>query len=669
MGLVLAMERRRWAPEDDRWYQPVIPTTAAGEKVNAETAMGATAVFAAVSLLSATIGSVPLKLMRRVDRTTEPARDDPLYDVMHRRPNRWQTAFEWREMQQGHVLTRGNAFSQIVRSRAGTIMELVPLNPARMKLQLTEGGDLVYVYRDSSGESEAFSPREILHTRGFGSNGFTGYSPVSLFREGIGLSLAMEKQGSAWMGNQARPSGILTTPETLSDPQKENLKASWESAYSGVNQGRVAVMEYGLEWQAIGFNAEDAQFIEGRVFQVSEVARMFNVPPNKLHELSRAHFNNVEQANLSWVIDSVRPWAERLEQRYDISLLSEGQRSGGLFFKFQLEGLLRGDQTARAAFYNSLFQLGSLSPNDIREKEDMNPVDGGDEYFVQLNMVPLSQATEVMLEPTGGEQQALPPGDDEEDEDRALPQPEYRTAQSLRLRRRYMGRFQGLIANTVGPTIRVESEAIRRAAKAELGERGLLGFQQRVESFYANFPSEIEKRWLPVFLAYAGLVVSAAVDEVGADVLEDAEVQRFVNDYVRMAAKRHVGKSLAQLRKIIARTEADELAEAINDRLGEWQEKRATKIGLSETVRSGAAFAKLAYVTAGVTGLVWRAMGDSCPYCNRLDGQVVSVTGNFANAGSEIEGNEGDSPLRVRRNIGHPAAHSGCDCMIAAAIL
>ena len=369
--------------------------TAAGITVTPDKAMRLTAVFAAVRIIAESVASLPLIVYRRLEKGKEPAPKHPLYKILHDQANRWQTAFEFREMMTGHVVLRGNGYAEIFGTGTTPVSELIPLHPDRITPFIAPNKSIAYEYRPEQGQSRIILQEEMFHLRGYGSNLLGGLSVIEHNKEAVALGIAAEEFGGRFFGNGTVLSGVLEHPQTLGDKAFERLKNSWEERHAGVSRSnRPAILEEGMKWQALGVKPEEAQFLETRKFQVTEIARMFRVPPHMLADLERATFSNIEQQDLNFAKHSLRSHLVRWEQRIQIDLFTtEGRKR--FFAKHNLEGLLRGDSDARQKFYSGMFSIGAYSVNEIRELEDRNPVDGGDQRFVPLNMIPLDQAGEV----------------------------------------------------------------------------------------------------------------------------------------------------------------------------------------------------------------------------------------------------------------------------------
>jgi HK97 family phage portal protein len=369
-----------------------------GENVTEETALTYSAVWNAVSLISGTIGALPLHLMQRKGDAKRIADDRRMYAVMHDQWNPWMTAMSGRETLMAHVLTWGNGYAEKVYNGYGELVQLWPITPNRVRPEM-DGGDLVYRITLPSGPNVTLPREKILHVPGLGFDGFMGYSVIAMARKSIGLGMAMETFGSLYFGQGTHPGVIVSHPGKLGEESYKNMKGALTEAYSGLGQShRLMLLEEGLKMEKVGIPNNDAQFLESKQHHISDVARWFNLPPHKLKDLTRSSFSNIESEQISFVRDSILPWLIRLEQNYQMQLLSPSDRElsgrGRLYWKHSVEGLLRGDSASRAAFYGPMLDRGVLSINEVRALEDQDPIPGGDEHFVDLNKIPLSMVEE-----------------------------------------------------------------------------------------------------------------------------------------------------------------------------------------------------------------------------------------------------------------------------------
>ena len=373
--------------------------TATGINVNSNTAFNCVPYFAGVRIIAETAGQCPLIEYRRLSpRGKERATDRIVYRLLHDEPNPEMSPISFKETLTGHAITWGNAFAEIEWSPDGYPVALWPLRPDRMQVgrdPLTK--ELIYAYRLPSGQTVRLPAYRVWHMPAFGFDGVIGYDSVYLAREAIGMALAMEEFGARFFGNDATPGGVLQHPQRLSPTALINLRASWAEAHEGLsNQHRIAILEEGMEYKQVGIPPENAQFLESRKFQLNEIERLLHIPPHMLADLDRSTNNNIEHQGREFVDYTMMPWFVRWEQTCNRKLLVPGERPT-FFIEFLVDALLRGDSAARAAFYQQLFYMGALSPNDIREKENMNPIEdpGGDKYYVQSNMLPMDMAGKV----------------------------------------------------------------------------------------------------------------------------------------------------------------------------------------------------------------------------------------------------------------------------------
>ncbi|HEX7119403.1 MAG TPA: phage portal protein [Longimicrobiales bacterium] len=373
------------APADWLWDAFGARKATTGVRVTPENALETTTVWAAVRMISSTVATLPLVTYRHTDAGKERAREHPVYDLLHSRPNPEMSSFIWREMTMAHLLLYGNAYAEIERNGRGDPVALWPLFPTNVRWERI-GGEKVYIVR-VEGQEVPLPAENILHIPGFSLDGHTGLFPIDLARNSIGLAKATEEFGASFFGNGAAPSGVLTHPGKLGPEGAANLRESWQKLYGGLsNAQRVAILEEGMQWNPLGVPPEHAQFLETRKFSVSEIARIFLIPPHLIGDLERATFSNIEHQSIQYVTHCIEPWTRRIEQEINYKLFDDRSH----FAEFVLEGLLRGDSAARSAYYREMVNIGALTINEVRELENMNRIEGGDTPRVPLNTAPLS---------------------------------------------------------------------------------------------------------------------------------------------------------------------------------------------------------------------------------------------------------------------------------------
>lgn len=370
-------------------------STSSGVTVNQETALTYVTVYACVNLLSRTMASLPLNVYERIsDKERRRATDHYLYRVLHLRPNPEMTSYKWRETTFAHILLWGNAYSEIVYDGAGRVRELWPIHPSRVTPKRNKEGQVVYEIRlpdDVGGQTIVLPKRKMLHFKGLGPNGIEGYSVISLASEAIGLGLAAQEYSARFFSNDSTPAGFLSHPQTLGPEGIKNVKASWTTEHGGLeNSHKVAVLEEGMKWEAMGIPAKDAQLIESRKFSKEEIATLFGIPQHMVGNMDRATFSNIEHQGIEYVVHSVRPWAVNMEQEMVISLIME-RNWDRYFIEHDVNGLLRGDTESRFKAYGQARRDGWMNANEIRALENFPPLEGdqGNVYIVQKNMANL----------------------------------------------------------------------------------------------------------------------------------------------------------------------------------------------------------------------------------------------------------------------------------------
>ena len=410
MGFLSGIFRSKDKPADrtaGSGYSFFLGASASGKYVTERSAMQMTAVYCCVRILSEAVASLPLQFYRYTDDGgKEKAVEHPLYFLLHDEPNPEMTSFIFRETLMTHLLLWGNAYSQIIRNGKGEVVALYPLMPDRMKVDRDEHGRLYYEYTvydsddvdgrkgtNKAGRTVRLQPHDVLHIPGLGFDGLVGYSPIAMAKNAIGLAIATEEYGSKFFANGAAPSGVLEHPGTIKDPSR--VRESWQNTFGGSgNANKVAVLEEGMKYTPISISPEQAQFLETRKLQIDEIARIFRVPPHMIGDLEKSSFNNIEQQSLEFVKYTLDPWVSRWEQAMVRALLTPDEKKK-YFFKFNVDGLLRGDYQSRMNGYATARQNGWMSANDIRELENLDRIpaeQGGDLYLINGNMTKLEDA-------------------------------------------------------------------------------------------------------------------------------------------------------------------------------------------------------------------------------------------------------------------------------------
>lgn len=397
-------------PIDDFWYKP-LSWSEGHQIVSPENALRLSVVYACMRILAETVAYVPLPMYRRrSDGGKERVTNHPIARLINLRPNKWQTPMEFREMMQGHLAIRGNAYAWKKFAPNGTITELIPLHPDRVKPQRIAGTmALRYLYKDPDNQEHTLRQSEVLHLRGISSDGLVGMNPIEVERIAISFGLTTQDYGRRFYENDASSGNWIEFPGKFENLEaRRKFREAYQSAQTGGNRFKTPVLDQGMKLHEMRLKNTDAQFLETRKYQDTDICRIFRIQPHKVGILDRATFSNIEQQALEFVTDTMMPWFTRWEERLSLDLLNEDEQQE-YFFEFLAAGLMRGDSAARSTYFNKAILTGWMTRNEARTIENMNPLPGLDEPLEPLNMQEVGDETEDATAPDGDEQKPKQP--------------------------------------------------------------------------------------------------------------------------------------------------------------------------------------------------------------------------------------------------------------------
>jgi len=375
---------------DDAWYNYLCGR---GYTVSSDTAIKVAAVIRCVDVVAKTMASLPLNLFMSTDSGRERATGHPAYKLLHRLPNPETTAYEFWHMYVVNLMLSEGAYAKIVRNRNGFIRAIwnIPSSNVTMHRNTVNGERFLIVHDNEKGSAEKLREGYFMYTPGFRFS-MDPEDPVRIASDILGLTMALNKYAKDFFDNGSNLGGFVESPNSLSDDAYKRFSESWRDTYAGVvNQHKVAILEEGMKFSPLGRNPNDSQALESRKFQVTEICRLFGVPPHKVFDLERSTFSNIEHQNIEYVQESIAPMAVRIEQTIYKDLLTVSEQENH-YAKFNVNALLRGDIATRTQYYHSMRQDGIMNGDEIRELEDMNQMpDGiGKIYAVNGNMIPLT---------------------------------------------------------------------------------------------------------------------------------------------------------------------------------------------------------------------------------------------------------------------------------------
>lgn len=370
-----------------------------GITITGPSALQCSAIWACVRIRALMMGHFPLVVYRRTPTGIEVLQDHPLYEVLHDSPNAYMTSMEFRQAMSVNFDLYGNAFAskEMIGDR---VVALNPLRSERMTIKI-EKGTLLYDYWLPEGTRRVFQADEILHLRNFSIDGIVGLNPIEQERNAIGLAIAQQRFGAALYKNGGRPAGVLEHPARLDKTAVDRIREGWDAVHANPeNAGKVAILWEGMKYNAIGLSPQDAEYVEARKFQLGEIARIYGVPPHLIADLDRATFSNIEHQSIEFVTYNLAPQCVLWEQRIKKSLLNRPGADNGVYAKFNVASLLRGDSAARASFYSTMVQNGIMTRDECRELEELTRRGGqADELTVQSNMLDLTQLSKLLAAP------------------------------------------------------------------------------------------------------------------------------------------------------------------------------------------------------------------------------------------------------------------------------
>jgi len=666
--------------------------------VSEESALRVSAVLACVRLLSGTLAGMPLHVYRRIEAGKERDFATPLAQVLSV-PNSWQTGYKWRETIWMWTLLYGNGCSRIIRDRSGDPVALVPLDPNNLEFVDAADGGLGYKV-NTGAQHVTYGAYEVLHLRGLSGDGRIGYGVIeNLMRENLALALSLQGSAGSFYANSSRPDGVLNIAHRLTPESRTTLREEWQHLHGGQrNSGRVAVLEGADKYTPISVPPDQAQFLESRQYSVQEIARAFGVPPHLIGDPGAQSYASAEQNNLEFVQYTLLPWARNFEDEIWRTLLLPSERAR-YFAEHRMQGLLRGDTKSRMESYAIGVQNGWMNRNEVRALENFNEVDGLDEFLAPLNMTTapaLSAEAEAKIENPGAAPAAIPPAptpaaraigrvwggaelpallvratvpDLDSDfeappEDDDGPDDDVLTAAQHAVRRdrqELIATMRTLWTDAAARLVKREAADLQRKLANVGTDRA--AFEAWLVEFYRELQPKIPAYFAPVLTASVRAAANSVKGEVGVPV--PRSFADFTAAFLANLSAAWVLASEGQIAALLGENEGAAGLEAVEGRVGEWEEKRAAKEGMRQSVDSINAASIASYALVGVAATVWAARGKSCPFCRRMHGRRTAVGGAFIEDGVivDADGNQ----LRIHGKKTHPGLHQGCDCVCVAA--
>lgn len=360
-----------------------LPSSGSGINITQESAVTFTAVWAAIRMLSESVAQLPIQIIERLENGDKIQRSNHmLYDMIHTRPNEYMTQFNFIQKCMYDLCIAGNSYVYIKRNGAGRPIELIPLEVN--KIEVREFEETYYYYNQDT--NEMLDYYDMLHFKIMSADGMIGQSPIEVCANSISWGLGLERYGNSYFSNGAKVSGVLQTDRALSTEAIERLRNSFDMNYSKIgDSNKTLILEEGLKFNTISLSNEASQFLLSRQFSIEEIARIFNIPPHLLRDLSKSSFNNIQEQSREFVQYTLMPYLTMFESEMTGKLFKKSEKKK-LKIEFNTNALLRGNPKERADYYRTMLNIGAMTINEVRQKENLNVVENGDDLFMQLNM-------------------------------------------------------------------------------------------------------------------------------------------------------------------------------------------------------------------------------------------------------------------------------------------
>ncbi len=350
------------------------------EDVSPDGSLAISAVWACVRILSETVASLPVHLYKKTKEGNVRVESDKLLDLL-RRPNSYSGLYDFLQWEMIGCLLRGNGYTWIIRDVNGVPKRLHYCENEQVSVTIDrENDEIVFKYKE-----HIIPSSDMIHLKGIVTDGYLGKSPIEVHRENLTLSQNVLTYGQKFFTNGGNTEGVYTYPGELKEDSYKRLKRDIAEQESLRNAHKSLLLEGGMKYERINIPLEDAQFITTRKFQATEVARIFGVPPHLIADLERSTNNNIEHQGIEFVVYTLLPYLKKLEAELNYKLLTTDQAKK-MYFSFNVNGLMRGDSTARANFYRTMYMISAMCPNEIRKLENMNEYEGGEAFYTQVNM-------------------------------------------------------------------------------------------------------------------------------------------------------------------------------------------------------------------------------------------------------------------------------------------
>lgn len=641
-----------------------------GSHVSVRSGLHQDNIFISIKRISDAVAMTPLPVYSFDinQRGRDKARQHPVHRILNVKANQDHTAYTYKHIMVAHLLGWGNSFSEIERDARGNVVALNPMYPDDVKIEgRAQDGQLVYSWTNGNQQKFLMKAENVLHIKGVTFDGVVGVSPIMQLRQLVGRSASRDEYQTRFYANGACLGGVITIPDGLTDEQLERHRKSFEQLYKGpANSGKILLLEGTQQYNQLGVNPRDAEFIQSSKLDAGKIAAVFGVPAQMLNEMeSTGSRASSEQLFKEWLMLGLNTVFCNIESQINVSLFTPAEQIT-MYAEFNRESLIQSDFAAMIEGMSKEILNSMLTPNEVREKLNMNPLPGGDSLLAAVNLVPLemlgqqSQPVNNAIKPKAPTDTPTTP--------RALEAPANAIAAPTHHRssKNLMQSYKPLLRDAFQRIGKRERQDIGKAAKKGLRDSG--SFDSFITKYYSDgsdFSKYFRGTIQPVLDSISHNVKSKTADRLGTSIDESGD--SFTSDYLDDLTTRYTASSRRQLASLLRDLpEGDNAGDAIEERLGEWESgtsdvnpTRAEKDSNNESSRMVNALTRFFLTAGGVTALAWASGGDCCPICDDMDGRTVGTDESFASEGDDL--GEG---MKAEGSFFNPPLHQGCTCTV-----
>lgn len=378
----------------DSYMRYMYNLTGGGANVNQATVQGISAWSRGRSILSNTLAGLPKNLYEKTSAGPKIVDKHQSLDLIKLMANSNLNAYQWHDYMMGTAIDYGNAYSLIHRDENARPMYLSIIHPDKVTVEVWDNAVMYKIkLKNDSNETVTVDYSDMYHIMGSTNNGYVGTSTLKANATSLGLSLSMNNFAKDLYDSNTNLEGYIKNPGRLDAEVIKKVRESWQSNYGGTGTSSTAFLDQGMEYVPLSMTPENAQLIQLMRYTNKNIATILGIPAHMINEMDEAKYNNVELTGIEFVKYSLLHWVNKFEIQNN-KLLRESEQ-GTYKWKYNVNGLMRGDSKSRAEFYNTMINIAALTPNQVRQLEDLNPYEGGDEYYIQgNNMIPVNKLDE-----------------------------------------------------------------------------------------------------------------------------------------------------------------------------------------------------------------------------------------------------------------------------------